>query len=71
MHSMEAAVVFVLVLVYLVIVLWPVARICRRTGHSPWLAILGIIPVANVILLWFIALSRWSAPQAAKTAILP
>jgi hypothetical protein len=71
MGSMEAAVVFGLVLLYLVIILWPVARICRRTGHSPWLAILAIIPVANVILLWFIALSRWSPAQASGTAIVP
>jgi hypothetical protein len=63
MGSAEATMVAILVVGYLVIILWPVTMICRRTGHSPWLAILAVIPVANVALLWFIALSRWPSTQ--------
>ena len=63
MGSAEATMVAIVAVVYLVVILWPVARICRRTGHSPWLAVLAIIPVANVALLWFIALSRWPSTQ--------
>ncbi len=41
------------------IVIWPMAMICRRIGFSPWLGVLAAVPLANVVLLWFLALSRW------------
>ena len=71
MSPTEAVTLAIVVVVYLVIILWPVARICRRTGHTPWLAILAVIPVANVVLLWFIALSRWPSTQTQGTGMLP
>ena len=69
MSSLEATVLAIVTIVYLVIIIWPAARICRRTGHSPWLALLAVIPVANVVLLWFIALSRWSSMEAEGAAM--
>jgi hypothetical protein len=47
------------------IVIWPAGRICRRTGFSPWLGVLAVVPVANLLLLWFIALARWPAAKSA------
>jgi hypothetical protein len=41
------------------VVIWPAGRICRRLGFSPWLGILAALPLANVVLLWFLALSQW------------
>jgi len=40
-------------------VAWPAGRICKRAGFSPWLGLLAFVPVANVILLWFVALTPW------------
>ena len=40
-------------------VIWPAATICRRLGFSPVLGLLAPIPIANVLLLWFVAFSRW------------
>jgi hypothetical protein len=34
------------------VVAWPASRICSRLGFSPWLGILAIVPIANVLLLW-------------------
>lgn len=52
----------VLVLFAVVLVLtWPAGRICRRAGYSPWLGLLVFVPLANVGLLWFIALAQWPA----------
>ncbi len=42
-----------------VLVVWPAGRICRKAGFSPWLAILAVVPPANVLLLWFLALAEW------------
>lgn len=61
--TLEHVVILSIALVTAAVVVWPASVICRRTGHSPWLAILAIIPLANVGLLWFIALSRWSSTQ--------
>jgi len=41
------------------IVAWPAGRICRRIGFSPWLGLIAVIPILNVILLWFVAFSEW------------
>jgi Zn-dependent protease with chaperone function len=42
-------------------VIWivPVWRILSRTGHSGAWAILGFVPILNIILLWVFAFSKW------------
>ncbi len=47
------------IVIALVLVVIPLAKILGRVGHSQLLAILALIPVANIILLWYIAYSRW------------
>jgi hypothetical protein len=48
--------VFVVSSLFLVI---PAARICHRVGFSMWLGVIAVVPLANVILLWFVAFSDW------------
>jgi hypothetical protein len=48
------------------VVVWPAARICSRLGFSPWLGILAMVPIANVILLWFVAVSPWPRPPLSQ-----
>jgi hypothetical protein len=55
----ELFVVFILLAVSFVVFIWPAARICRRVGFSPWLGILIMVPLANLLLLWFIAVAEW------------
>jgi hypothetical protein len=55
----ELFVVFILLAVSAVVFIWPAARICRRVGFSPWLGILIMVPLANLLLLWFIAVAEW------------
>ena len=45
-------------------VVWPAARICQRAGFSRWLGMLAIVPIANVLLLWFVAMAPWPARRA-------
>jgi hypothetical protein len=52
----------------LLTVVWPMSRICRRAGFSPWLGLLAIVPIANVVLLWFLALAEWPAGQTRGAA---
>ncbi len=44
-------------------VVWPAAQICRRLGFSPWLGVLAVIPLANLLLLWFVALAQWPGAE--------
>lgn len=48
----------------LILVVWlsPViamANILRRVGYSPWLALLFLLPVANLLLFLAFAYARW------------
>jgi hypothetical protein len=47
---MVASVAFIAILI---------ARVLRRTGFSPWLAFVAIVPVFNVVCLWVFAFSDW------------
>lgn len=51
-----------IVIVSCLVLVWPAARICSRIGFSPWLGVLAIVPVANVVLLWFVAVAQWPRP---------
>ncbi len=43
----------------------PVAQILRRTGFSRWLALLVMVPLANIVALWMFAFSPWRTEFAA------
>lgn len=46
------------------VVIWPACRIARRLGFSPWLGIVAVIPLANLVLLWVVAYTDWPAVQS-------
>lgn len=50
-------------LVIAIAVVIPAWRICRRTGYPGWLGLLTLIPVANLVLLYFIAFADWPADK--------
>ncbi len=39
----------------------PFWRIFRRMGLPPWLAIMASMPLVNLIVLYYVALSPWPA----------
>lgn len=50
---------FLWMLVVGLIAVIPAWRICQRTGYPGVLGLLILVPIANIILLYFIAFSRW------------
>jgi hypothetical protein len=48
-----------IVAVYAAIIAWPAARICRRAGFTPWLGLLSVVPLVNLLLLWYVAYADW------------
>ena len=65
----EVVILLVIFLMMWLVVIWPAGRICKRVGFSPWLGILAIAPIANICLLWYVALSRWPRVQADPSSI--
>ena len=39
----------------------PFWRICTRVGLSPWLSLLLVVPLANLIFVYFLAFGEWPA----------
>jgi hypothetical protein len=62
-------VVVLAIAVMALVVVWPAAQICRRIDFPLWLGVLVIVPVANVLLLWFVATARWPRVDAAQRSI--
>jgi hypothetical protein len=61
------AILPLVILVILAIVILPFWFICKKAGFSPWLSLLNIIPLGNLILIYVLAFSDWKvmpAPQA-------
>jgi membrane associated rhomboid family serine protease len=52
---------WVIVIVFLIALGVPIARIIGRTGHNRLWTILFFIPLLNVIGLWVFAYSQWPA----------
>ncbi len=44
---------------WIIILLIPIFRILRRTGHAPLWSLLFVIPLVNVVALWVFAFKRW------------
>ena len=42
----------------------PAGMVLKRTGHSPWWALLCFIPVAALLGLWVMAFTSWTPTRA-------
>ena len=56
--------IWMLVMAILVVV--PAWRICQRIGYSGWMGILILIPMLNLVFLYFIAFADWPADKAGE-----
>ena len=52
-------------LLFVIVVVVPVANILQRVGRSRWWTIIAFMPVLNLIALWVFAFSRW--PKCEKS----
>ncbi len=56
---MEYAIGFLIIAALGIFVLFMVGRILEKAGFPPMLAILLLIPVANIALIWVFAFAKW------------
>jgi hypothetical protein len=57
----------IVLLLVVVLFIWPYGRILSRLGYSPWLCLLMLVPLVNVIALWVFAYAKW--PAVAETKV--
>jgi hypothetical protein len=49
----------IMMLVYAVVIIVPFWFIFSKAGYSRWLSLLMIVPLLNLILLYFLAFANW------------
>jgi hypothetical protein len=55
-HALIMMMAIVMVPIFWIVPMW---RILTRTGHAGAWALLGFVPVLNLILMWVFAFSEW------------
>lgn len=50
---------WILFVVFVALVLYPIGRILSRVGFSPFWSVIALIPLANLVGLWIVALVDW------------
>ena len=59
---MEIVLLFLfLPVLFLVLPLWFFSRGIAKAGFSPWWALLGVVPLVNLVMLWVFAYAKWPA----------
>ena len=56
---------FLLALVVLVILLFPIVKILQKAGYSGWWVLLWFLPIGNLVALWIFAFADWPALRRA------
>jgi uncharacterized membrane protein YhaH (DUF805 family) len=51
------------IFVFLPALILPYWKIFSKAGFSGWLALVMIVPLANLIVLYVVAFSEWKTPQ--------
>src|SRR6185437_2411780 len=59
------------VLIALAVVIIPCWFICKKAGFSPWLSLINIIPLGNLILLYVLAFAEWKVSPLAPAVYPP
>ena len=57
----ELVLILLVVLIVSVVKIIPYWKIFAKAGFSPWLSFLMIVPVADLIVLYFLGFSEWPA----------
>jgi len=57
---------FVVLAVLTVIPVW---RICTRMGHPGWFSIAVLVPIVNILFLYFLAFTDWPRERAPTSPV--
>jgi hypothetical protein len=69
MMMMMIPIILGVTIIGLAIIVIPFWFICKKAGFSPWLTLLNIIPLGNLVLVYVLAFAEWKVVPAGQ--ILP
>lgn len=55
-------------IIFAAIAVIPFWRICKRLGHSPWLSLLILVPLINLIFIYWLAFGDWPSQRGTPAA---
>ena len=50
---------------------WPWAKIFAKAGYSCWLGVMMLIPLVNIVMLFWFAVSEWPALRRGTPSLPP
>ena len=64
--------IFMLIgIVVVAAIIIPFWFICKKAGFSPWLSLLNLVPLGNLILVYVLAFAQWKVVPAPQLAYVP
>ncbi len=58
-------------LIVMAVIIIPFWFICKKAGFSPWLSLLNLVPLGNLILLYVLAFAQWKVVPVPELAYEP
>jgi hypothetical protein len=65
------AILPLIILICVAIIIIPFWFICKKAGFSPWLSLLNLVPLGNLILLYVLAFAQWKVVPAPQLGYPP
>jgi hypothetical protein len=65
------AILPIIILICVAIIIIPFWFICKKAGFSPWLSLLNLVPLGNLILLYVLAFAQWKVVPVPQMAYAP
>ncbi len=56
-----------MMLVFAALIIVPFWFIFRKAGYSQWLGVLMVVPIVNLVMLYFLAFSNWPRLRERET----
>lgn len=56
---------WLVVLLYIVVIQWPLWRIAKKAGYPGALSLLLLIPLVNFVAIWVFAIVKWPVEKRA------
>jgi hypothetical protein len=65
------AILPLIILICVAFVIIPFWFICKKAGFSPWLSLLNLVPLGNLILIYVLAFAQWKVVPAPQLGYPP
>jgi hypothetical protein len=65
------AIIPIIIIVSLAVVMVPFWFILKKAGYSPWLCLLFIVPLGNLVLYYLLAFGEWKVVPVAQLGYPP